>query len=75
MSAEILNLDKDQLKFVLKNYDCFSSNEVKIAAKRLAQWKDKPVNLAELQQLRQGDHYQRSLQYARDLQPTRTIWG
>jgi len=41
MTAEILELDKDQLKFVLKNHECFSKNEVKIAAKLLAQGKYK----------------------------------
>lgn len=41
MSAEILTLDKDQLKFLLKNHECFSRNEVKIAAKLLAQGKYK----------------------------------
>lgn len=41
MSVEILNLDKDQLKFLLKNHECFTKKEVKIAAKLLVRDKFK----------------------------------
>lgn len=34
MTASVLQLDKDQLKFLLKNHECFSKAEIK-AAKRL----------------------------------------
>ena len=35
--VQILNLDKDQLNFMLKNHDCFSDNEIKLAARRVVQ--------------------------------------
>lgn len=50
MTASVLTLDKDQLKWLLKNKDCFSDAEVKVAAKCLVQKNKKPVPMVWLTQ-------------------------
>jgi len=45
MTASVLTLDKEKLKWLLNNKDCFSDAEVKVAAKCLVQMNKKPVKV------------------------------